>query len=253
MQSCGERRRTIIMGLFDSKRAVIFDLGGTLIEFENEPWDKLERNGMKTCHRFLVEHGFDIPSANEFADLFVDYRAKKWEEIKKDNVEVLFHKLCAEFIANYSIDLGDAIHEFVKVFYSSVTEQLQLKDGSLEALEFVKGRMLKIGLVSNSPFPADWHREEMKRFGIYKYFDYTLFSSEFGMRKPDAAMFSDCLSFLGVEPREAIHIGDRPTEDIAGAQAAGIRSVLVRREDRHLPEHIKPDFTIDNLRELLSM
>jgi len=241
------------MSLFDGKRAVLFDLGGTLIEFENEPWDELERKGMRKCHELLNRNGYDVPSADEFANLFVEYHAQKWKEIMKDNKEVPFHRLVAEFLDRYDIGLGENISEFVRTFYSPITEQLHRRKGAIQALEFVKTRELKIGLVSNSPFPADWHRDEMRRFEIYDYFDCTVFSSELGIRKPEPSIFRECLGKLGVAVGEAIHIGDRAIEDIAGAKSLGIASVLVSHANRDVPPGIRPDRTIRDLRELPSL
>ena len=73
------------MSIFDNKRAILFDLGGTLIEFENEPWENLERIGMKRCHSTLQHYGFDIPDADDFAEIFVEFHTDKWKEIKQDS------------------------------------------------------------------------------------------------------------------------------------------------------------------------
>ncbi len=240
------------MSLFDDKRAVIFDLGGTLIEFESERWDELERKGMRNCYEFLSRNGFDLPDAEEMADRFVEYHQQKWEVIQKDHKEVTFDRLGAEFLSGYDIDLGDAISDFVRAFYAPISELVHRMDGAIETLEFVKASGLKIGLVSNTGFPAEWHRDEMRRFEIYDYFDYTVFSSEFGIRKPDPSMFRDCLGKLGVDAGEAAYVGDRPYEDISGAKNIGITSVLIRRPDREMLSQFKPDIIIDNLKELVS-
>jgi putative hydrolase of the HAD superfamily len=240
------------MSLFDDKRAVIFDLGGTLIEFESEQWDELERKGMRNCYEFLSRNGFDLPDAEEMAERFVEYHQQKWKVIQKDHKEVTFDRLGSEFLSRYDIDLGDAISDFVRAFYAPISELVHRIDGTIETLEFVKASGLKIGLVSNTGFPAEWHRDEMRRFEIYDYFDYTVFSSEFGIRKPDPSMFRDCLGKLGVNAGEAVHVGDRPYEDISGAKNMGITSVLLRRPDREMLSQFKPDIVIDNLKELVS-
>ncbi len=241
------------MSLFDNKRAILFDLGGTLIEFESEQWDELERKGMRNCHEFLSQNGFEIQDADEMAEQFVEYHHQKWDEIQKDHKEVTFDRLGAEFLSRYGIDLDDAISDFVRAFYAPISELVHRRDGAIEALEFMKASGLKIGLVSNTGFPAEWHRDEMRRFEIYDFFDYTVFSSEFGVRKPDPSMFRDCLSKLGVDAGEAVHVGDRPYEDISGAKNMGITSVLLKRPDRETSSQFKPDIIIDNLKALVSL
>ena len=49
------------------------------------------------------------------------------------------------------------------------------------------------------------------------------------MRKPDPAIFAPALELAGCAPSEALHVGDRPEEDLAGAEAAGIRGLLIDR------------------------
>jgi putative hydrolase of the HAD superfamily len=58
-------------------------------------------------------------------------------------------------------------------------------------------------------------------------------STAVGVAKPDPAIFLQALDALGVPPERAIHVGDTPAADIAGARAAGVRPVLVDPYDLH--------------------
>ncbi len=240
------------MNILNGKRAVLFDLGGTLIEFEGRrSWSGLEADGMIKCHKYLTNLGYELPNADEFALQFAEHHHQIWEDISKNHREIMFDKRLSGFLAKFEIDLGNGIDKLVKEFYTVVSEQIEPIDGANDVLTAVAKRNLNIGLVSNSPFIADWHRNEMKRLGIYEFFDYTIFSSEFGIRKPDPAIFRDCLDHLEAEPSEAVHIGDRPREDIAGANGLSITSVLIRRHDRKLPSNIKPDYIIDKITDII--
>ena len=241
------------MSIFEDKKALLLDLGGTLIEFESEPWVELERRSMILAHKFLVERGLKVPDVDTLADEFVEFHTAKWPKIKEDNVELSFDSICDEFLIGKGIRLDGDIRLFTEVFYKPITDQLEPIAGGKELLDMAKNRNMKIGLVSNSPFPGEWHREEMKRFELLHSFDYTVFSSEFGKRKPDISIFKECLTHLGIDAGDAVHVGDRPIEDIGGAQAAGVTAILLRRPDRGLPGNIKPDFTVDSLKEILDL
>ena len=52
-------------------------------------------------------------------------------------------------------------------------------------------------------------------------------STVVGVAKPDPAIFLLALERLAVSPDHAIHVGDTPSADVAGARAAGVRPVLV--------------------------
>lgn len=54
-------------------------------------------------------------------------------------------------------------------------------------------------------------------------------SGEHGVAKPDPSVFRIALGELGVAPEDAVHVGDDPVSDVAGARAAGIRAVLLDR------------------------
>jgi putative hydrolase of the HAD superfamily len=79
--------------------------------------------------------------------------------------------------------------------------------------------------------------------GVAERLDFSVFSSEVGMRKPHPAIFERALAALGVEPQRALFVGDRLYEDVRGAGELGMTTVqaLWFRADEH-PEGREPDF-----------
>jgi HAD superfamily hydrolase (TIGR01458 family) len=73
--------------------------------------------------------------------------------------------------------------------------------------------------------------------------------------KPAAAFFASALSLLGVAPERAVMVGDDITNDILGAQAAGLRAVQVRTGKFRDADRAKgtPDRIIDALAGLPSI
>ncbi|MEA2465898.1 MAG: hypothetical protein QOJ57_24, partial [Thermoleophilaceae bacterium] len=55
-------------------------------------------------------------------------------------------------------------------------------------------------------------------------------SAAVGADKPAPARFEAALAVAGCEASEAVHVGDSPSKDVAGAERAGIRAVLIDRE-----------------------
>lgn len=72
--------------------------------------------------------------------------------------------------------------------------------------------------------------------------------------KPAPAFFLRALREIGARPEEAAMVGDDVVTDIGGAQACGIRGILVRtgkyREETLQRSGITPDLVIDSLAEL---
>jgi putative hydrolase of the HAD superfamily len=83
---------------------------------------------------------------------------------------------------------------------------------------------LKLAVVSNWDVSL---AEVLERLGVAALLDCVVTSAEVGAAKPDPAVFRRALELLDLEPEEVVHVGDSPELDIVGAEAAGIRAVLI--------------------------
>uniref|UniRef100_UPI002AB0AEED HAD family hydrolase n=1 Tax=Pseudomonas paraveronii TaxID=3040598 RepID=UPI002AB0AEED len=66
---------------------------------------------------------------------------------------------------------------------------------------------------------------DVQRVGLADYFPFALRAEDIGIAKPDARLFHEALQRGGVDASAAVHVGDHPGDDIAGAQQAGLRAV----------------------------
>ena len=103
-------------------------------------------------------------------------------------------------------------------------------------LDAVRERGVKVGLLSNSARDLDLF---VAHHGLVV--DAVLTSRDHGKTKPHAAIFRRILELLGVEPGEALMVGDSVEDDIDGALAVGMRAVLVDRERRYPERNSLPD------------
>jgi putative hydrolase of the HAD superfamily len=93
-------------------------------------------------------------------------------------------------------------------------------------------------------------RELLDHHDLLGYFEYTYFSNEHGMSKPDVRVFLHVLEELGVHPTEAAHVGDIQRTDVAGAQAAGMSAVhFVGANNADIP-HSTGDVIVSHFEEL---
>ena len=60
-------------------------------------------------------------------------------------------------------------------------------------------------------------------------FDAEVFSSQVGLSKPDPRIYLHCGELLGVEPGEAVFVGDGANDELAGAQRVGMGAMLIHR------------------------
>ncbi len=107
-----------------------------------------------------------------------------------------------------------------------------------------------VALVSNFDH-APTARAILKKWGIETYFDAVLISDEFGWRKPHQSIFTAALEQLGIEPQEALFIGDSLVDDVEGAKAACLDVVWINRDGKEYPTGKPlPNFMIKSLPEI---
>ena len=70
----------------------------------------------------------------------------------------------------------------------------------------------------------------LERCGLLGSLDGVVCSAAAGARKPDPRIFEVALAEAGCAPGEALHVGDTAEEDVAGAEGAGVRALLIDRE-----------------------
>lgn len=71
---------------------------------------------------------------------------------------------------------------------------------------------------------------DIHRVGIGQFFEGAVSSADVGASKPDPAMFSAVLTQAKVTAAEAVHIGDHLSDDILGANRAGMHSIWFNRD-----------------------
>src|ERR1700751_953226 len=122
-------------------------------------------------------------------------------------------------------------------------ENFDLYDDVLGTVAALRAAGLRIGLVSNSARDV---REFARHHGLDV--DAGISSSHHGHSKPHASIFRAVLDLLGVEPAEAVMVGDTITDDIEGALALGMPAILLDRD------RLRPEFEprIETLHQLLS-
>jgi putative hydrolase of the HAD superfamily len=84
-----------------------------------------------------------------------------------------------------------------------------------------------IGLVTNGP--ADVQRDKIDLLNLWPEIDFAVISGEFGVEKPDPAIFREALRQGDAAAEDAIYIGDSPEFDMEGAWNAGIRRIWMNR------------------------
>jgi putative hydrolase of the HAD superfamily len=211
---------------------------GTLLELE-PPVPRLRRE--------LARRGVQVDGATAEAAMRAEiayYRAHNMEGADHASLAGLRRRCAAALQAA----LGEAgsgappalVHEAMLAAL-----RFQAYPDAPPALARLREAGMRLVVVSN--WDVSLH-ERLEDAGIASCVDGAIASAELGVAKPDPAIFAHALTMAGVPGAEAVHVGDSPVEDVAGARAAGIEPVLLRRD--RPPRREDPRLTIGSLAEL---
>jgi len=218
--------------------AVLLDAYGTLVTLD-DPSGRLEG--------LLAAEGHVHPPQRVRAALsaeIVHYRAHHDEGRDRATLASL-RLMCAGVLAEVLGDDVPPLPRLTEILVDAL--RFELLPDVVPALDALAAAGLRLGVVSN------WDcglREVLDGLGIGDRFAAVSASAVVGARKPDPAIFRAALDTLGVAPERALHCGDLPRYDCAGATAAGVRAVLV---DRAGDLHPGPCPRIPSLAELLPL
>lgn len=123
--------------------------------------------------------------------------------------------------------------------------------GARPAFARLRAQGVTLALLSNTMrTPGVVLRQVLDRFGLLDCFAHTTFSDELGVRKPAPEIFAVTLRAMQVDPGAAVHVGDDPILDVAGARQAGLRVIQVTGASLKALGARRPDAVIPSLATL---
>ena len=196
-------------------RAVLLDALGTLVHFE--PPAPLLKAELR--ERLGLEVSLETAEAAMRAEIAY-YRAHLHEGRDAEALAAL-RRAAAEAmrpVLGTDAELTDALLAALR--FRAYTD-------AAPALWTLRSHGLSTVVVSN--WDHSLH-ERLEETGLAPLIDGAVASAELGRAKPDRAIFDHALALAGAAADAALHAGDTPEEDVAGALAAGLRAVLVARD-----------------------
>lgn len=227
-------------------QAVVFDWGGTLTPFHTFDLADL----WSAAARILAPD-----RADELTEALLEAERESWERVRRENgmVSATLHDLLARATERTGVAFEEAVRDQALEAHLEAWTPHTLTDPEAgPLLEALRQRSIRTGLLSNTHWPREWHERILARDGVLDLIDVRVYTSELRHTKPHAEAFRAVLGPLAVRPEEAVMVGDRPFDDITGARAVGMRTVLLPNEV--VPSApVTPDATISRLSELLPL
>jgi putative hydrolase of the HAD superfamily len=219
--------------------AVIFDWGGTLSVWADVDIEDMWR---------LAARRIAPDREEELVQRLIAVEERSWQRTRTDRRSTRLADLLAEASAEIGADVAQVVLEEAATHHLDTwTPHIRHHPEATDALRRLRAEGLRIGLLSNTHWPRDFHEHFLERDGLADLIDARLYTSDLEYTKPHAQAFAAAVDALSA--RRAVFVGDRLYDDVWGAQQAGLKAVWVR--NGHTPsEEVQPDGVIDGLDQL---
>ncbi len=205
-------------------RGVFFDLYGTLIPYADMQvaW----QTWLTTLHQLLTDSGNGLDFAQLTDHCEGLFSSPEPAEIPAGQTvyEARLAGLCGRLNCKTDSTLLRLLADRTVAAWQA---HLTLDPDVRSLLTRLKTRYAT-GLITN--FDHTPHIEVVLRdHQLESLFDVIVISDAERYKKPDPRIFRSALEKTNLRPEEVIFIGDSPSDDVAGAHAAGIRPILIER------------------------
>jgi putative hydrolase of the HAD superfamily len=220
--------------------AVLFDWGGTLSV--HTPVDLLEM--WRAAARVLAPDHPEPVAAALLAAEDEWWRSCVAAGDRSGTTEQLVRSVARET----HLDVAGALAAYHAAWGPTVAHD----PDAVAVLTALRERGLRTGLLSNTHWPRALHERWLAEAGLLDLLDVRLYTSDMTHMKPHPEAFAALLSAVGVGPHEAVFVGDRPRDDISGAQGVGMRTVLLTGRPVE-PWDVVPDASLPSLAGLVEL
>ncbi len=221
-------------------RAVLFDWGGTLSTYR--PVDLLE---MWRAAARVLSPGDPEPVAGAL----LAAEERWWQASTADGDRSgTTEELVRSVAERTHLDVAGAL----AAYHGAWGETVAHDPDAARVLQALRARGLRTGLLSNTHWPRALHERWLADAGLLDLLDVRLYTSDLAHMKPHPEAFGALLSAVGVAPGEAVFVGDRPRDDVWGAQRAGMRAVLLTGRPVAAYD-VVPDAVLPDLSGLLEL
>jgi putative hydrolase of the HAD superfamily len=237
-------------------QAVLFDLGGTLLHYEQPPDNTFELINGRALRAFLkvaVQHGARVADPDLAVRAVARMAAALEAKAKRTHYSNQAETVVREGLEAVGVRVPDKVFdEAMQAYYEVISSVVSPLEGDTrDVLRRLSDQGRLLGVVSNTLWNPEVHDADLERFGLLEYLPVRVYSSRAGYIKPDERIFRQALDKFDVAPAEAVFVGDKIDVDIAGPQKIGMRGILLASPFRNeTSDEVSPDARIQSLDEL---
>lgn len=222
--------------------AVLFDWGGTLSTHGD--WDLL---GMWRAAAEVLAPEDPGPLAQRL----LDAEHAWWHQRVRDG-DGTGSGTTEDIVRSVAAETHLPVQQALDAYHGAWEVTVDHDPAALVVLQGCKDRGWRTGLLSNTHWPRSLHDRWLDEAGLLTLLDARVYTSDLAHMKPHAQAFTELLDALDVPAARAVFVGDRPRDDVSGAQGVGMRAVLLGGRAVE-PFDVTPDAEIPELAGLLAV
>ncbi len=208
-------------------KAVVFDLGETLLHFGRISTTRVFREGARNSHSYLRELGQPVGSFEVYC----------WKNLLRLRLRTMVSALrtkdfdAFELLRLVGIRKGMKLtdeqwREYAWRWYEPLSRRATVEPGTVESLEALRDSGLKLAILSNTWVNRESLERHMEATGLLRFFKVRIYSYEQPKRKPDPGIFRMAADRVGEALENIMYVGDRIDKDIRPSIKLGMHAVL---------------------------
>ncbi len=197
-------------------RAVIFDLDGTLYDYNALERIAFARVQELVCERIGVR-------SEQYEEAFVRARRDTKErlgDVAAAHSRMLYFQKTLEYLDIRPLYMTLEMYE---TYWGAFLEEMTLYPGARELLDVLHEKNIRVGVCTD--LTAHIQYRKLEALKLKDDIDSLVTSEEVGVEKPSPEIFEACLKKLRLLPEEVCFVGDHFKRDIEGARAAGMYAI----------------------------
>jgi putative hydrolase of the HAD superfamily len=234
--------------LFEDIEAVLFDLDETLIDAEaglREAHDRIS----ETLSTFFEQNGVQmgVNLLRSKIKLFDDRMNRESRYDRDEWWPILISKVRSDLIVSQGFARALTIE-----YWNAYSQYSPPYSDAITTLNHLRRRGYKLGLVTDTDGTPGLKAQRINKLSFRDFFSVVIVAGEDTPElKPNPTPFLKASERLGITNQSSVFVGDKPFTDIAGAKAAGMKTIHVQR--REWNSNVEADVTIESLTDLVGI
>ena len=225
--------------------AIIFDIDGTLIDYDYAQYQTLDKlldiipwnNSTRPMTKEVFEYWYK--EKNEFYTRPDSNKVNQYEQQK-----IILENVLANWkIIVDSTQLTNTLFDIYETSWRAYPDVLEC---------LFKLNEYKLCVISNGD--SKFQRLKLTKTGLDRYFSEVLVSGDIKIKKPNSKIFQTMSDNINIPLNKCVYIGDRLDFDAIGSSDAGMLGVWLNRKNiigKKIPKNVKTIASLQQLTPLL--